>query len=562
MKRAVSRRSAKQKAASPGSRVRRKHVHGHVVLMFGGLAVLLLLLNIAIVLTPSRNALATSLDNIAGWAWSDTGGWLSLNDTNSGSGGGTYGVTVDINTSAVTGYAWSNNQGWTCFGTTCSVACPGGSPPSGGLSASIDASNRLRGWAKFCNLGDNGWISLNCLDAPGGCAPSYGPTVNYGTGAFSGFAWHGLSGAQGWGWIDFAQVRISAPPETVCTDTLDNDLDGNADCDDNDCSAEPVCNPETGDILCTNEIDDDADTDIDCLDSGCSTVDACTKPWLQAQYGSIYGQQGVGGNPAPTSTGQVNATYCISSAGTITSFTSAEGCLEASASPLSLPTGGNGYVSNIGRLDVPGILSGRYGAVVSISSDAGLPSSLAGRIYLYDRDAQGGTCPSSGPNGAGTAFVLNAKTFNNANGSTGRGNGLLAIKGCDLVVMGNSGYQAAGVSTYLRNLSSFGAVVLAKYVGGVPVNGGNMYIDSSVTQIVGLYFGERSIHSGSTGGTFTDVPLLISGALVSRDLQFERRFGSQTQAAENVVFDARGVVNPPPGMQDITKSLPSLQDTY
>jgi hypothetical protein len=449
----------------------------------------------------------------------------------------------------------------------------------------------------FCNLGaPDGWISLNSLDAPAPLS-TYGPTVNFGTGVFSGFAWHGVSNGSGWGWMDFSSVQMSGNSEgslPSCQDGLDNDLDGLVDCADNgcfqnpayncpaietqcallgrtnccangtdddndtdidcddvaDCGSDPVCIPE----VCDNTTDDDGDGNIDCEDSDCDGFAACTPAWIQSQYGNIYAQEGVGGNAPPP--GQANATYCISSAGAITSFTSSEGCIEASATALNLPTGGNGYVSNIGRLDVDGILSGRYGQVVNITSDAGLPSVLAGKVYLYDRDAQGGVCPS------GSNFVLNPKTFSNAAGASGRGNGLLVVKGCDIRIVGDLNYQPTGVSEYLRNLASLGVISLAKYVGGVPTTGGNISVDPSVSQVVGLYFAERGIFTGSTGVAATDIQLDVYGGLVGREIRLERRFASPTEPAENIIFDGRGVVNPPPGLQDVTKSLPSLRDAF
>lgn len=582
------------------SKQSRKRVHTHLVSLFSMAAVALVLLNVAAILTPPNRVAATSSENVAGWVWSDTGGWLSMNDTNSGAGGGSYGVHINPSTDAVTGFAWSDNQGWMCFGSSCNVsACANGAntPTGSAPAASVDGSNRLRGWGMFCNLGtSSGWVSLNCLDSGQGCANSYGPTVDFSSGGFSGFAWHGVSGSLGWGWMDFDAVTMNDTSEgdlTTCHDGIDNDLDGDidcaddgcfqqpalncpatetqcgllgrtnccsngfdddldgaVDCADSNCSANPICIAE----ICDNEVDDDSDGDVDCDDSECSGFPACTPPWIQSQHGNLYAQEGISGNAPPP--GQTNASFCISSGGTITNFTSEAGCVEQSVSALNLPTGGNGYVTNLGRLDVSGILAGRYGQVVNISDANGLPTALDGKVYVYDRDLQGGLCPS------GSDFVLDARTFLNAAGETGRGNGLLVVKGCDLRISGNLGYQAAGVSQYLRNLASFGVLTVARYVGGVPVSGGNITVDSGVTQIVGLYFSDQSFSTGSTGSTATDVALDVFGAIVSRDVQLERRYGSPTEAAEDVVFDGRGVVNPPPGTQDITKSLPAVRDTF
>ncbi|MEM7246076.1 MAG: M14 family zinc carboxypeptidase [Acidobacteriota bacterium] len=55
----------------------------------------------------------------------------------------------------------------------------------------------------------------------------------------------------------------------ICDDGVDNDRDGLTDCDDPDCSDDPAC-PED----CVNGVDDDADGDVDCDDSECADVDA------------------------------------------------------------------------------------------------------------------------------------------------------------------------------------------------------------------------------------------------------------------------------------------------
>jgi len=615
MKRTSSRRRAFSLLTMGRGRGKKKRVHGHLISLFGIAAVMLMMLNIVVILIPSEKVSATASENIKGWAWSDTGGWLSFNDTNPGSGGGSYGVNMNLSTKVVNGFAWSDNQGWVCFGNSCNTnACLSGlvfpyNTPSGATStASVSAGNEMQGWARLCNVsGDDGWISLNCDTAPGCSGDLYGPVVNFGTGQFSGFAWHGAAGPGiGWGWIDFSGVFLTSGFEgttPTCHDILDNDADGGTDCgnvtppddfctqqvalncpateaqcgllgrsncctngtddDDDDlidcadvvdCGADASCIPE----ICDNEIEDaDADADQDCDDAECASFPACTPSWIRSNYGSIYAKQGVGGNAPPP--GQVNATYCITSAGTISNFESSIGCEESSSVPINLPSGGNGYISNIGRMDISGALAGRYGTVENIASDAAIDNPLAGKVYVYDRDTNGNTCPSNGPAGANTAFILNAKTINNASGLNGKGNGLLVIKGCDLLMEGDLTYGSGNVS-YLKNLSSLGVVVLSKYVGGVPTYGGNVYVDSSVTQLVGLYFAERSLHTGSTGGT--DVRLTVYGALVSRDVQLERLYGSLTEPSEEIIFDGRGVVTPPPGLQDISKSLPSLRDTY
>jgi len=62
-------------------------------------------------------------------------------------------------------------------------------------------------------------------------------------------------------------------PETQCQDSTDNDEDGDPDCDDSDCAAEPECAPPVE--ICDNTIDDDGDTDVDCDDSDCFAAANC-----------------------------------------------------------------------------------------------------------------------------------------------------------------------------------------------------------------------------------------------------------------------------------------------
>ncbi|MBD3311224.1 MAG: hypothetical protein GF349_01850 [Candidatus Magasanikbacteria bacterium] len=73
-------------------------------------------------------------------------------------------------------------------------------------------------------------------------------------------------------------VWDSAIPHTsseagLCADNLDNDLDGNIDCADNDCSADVDCQPDIE--ICNNLEDDDFDGDVDCDDSDCVGSQFC-----------------------------------------------------------------------------------------------------------------------------------------------------------------------------------------------------------------------------------------------------------------------------------------------
>ena len=63
------------------------------------------------------------------------------------------------------------------------------------------------------------------------------------------------------------------PVPEICSNNVDDDADGDTDCDDADCNGEPGCGPATED--CDNGDDDDDDDAIDCNDADCFGELAC-----------------------------------------------------------------------------------------------------------------------------------------------------------------------------------------------------------------------------------------------------------------------------------------------
>ena len=63
--------------------------------------------------------------------------------------------------------------------------------------------------------------------------------------------------------------------ETNCGDGVDNDSDGDTDCADSDCAADPLCSSTT-EIDCADGVDNDNDGDTDCADSDCSGHPSCS----------------------------------------------------------------------------------------------------------------------------------------------------------------------------------------------------------------------------------------------------------------------------------------------
>ncbi len=153
-------------------------------------------------LAPSAESQASG-GTVAGYAWSDTIGWISLNCSNHSSCGTvSYGLQVDAD-GVLSGKAWSENIGWVSADITDLLGCP-----DGGCSARFEG-DELTGWLKALSGGSSqsgGWDGFISLS---GSSPSYGPTLSSGT--FSGYAW----GDTNVGWIDFSFATSDFVPD-VC----------------------------------------------------------------------------------------------------------------------------------------------------------------------------------------------------------------------------------------------------------------------------------------------------------------------------------------------------------
>ncbi len=220
----------------------------HLALIFlfcsiGGIAIGYFLVP---VFSPNSVSAATaeSNSNVSGWAFANTVGWISLSDQNTGSGSGvgTYGVNLDFSTGELTGFGWSEKAGWICFGSSCGATeCDGTVPTSNrpynvpyaavvpAPSSADPIIRNVHGWAKVCDKGDSGWISLNCSDPlPSACgAYPYRVPFDMSTRQFTdtsapgspnngtSFAWNGNSDGSGIGYLDFHLAYVRAAGESV-----------------------------------------------------------------------------------------------------------------------------------------------------------------------------------------------------------------------------------------------------------------------------------------------------------------------------------------------------------
>ncbi len=68
--------------------------------------------------------------------------------------------------------------------------------------------------------------------------------------------------------------------EAACSDKVDNDGDGFVDCKDADCARTSVCHsevttPENTESACSDKVDNDGDGQIDCADADCASLSVC-----------------------------------------------------------------------------------------------------------------------------------------------------------------------------------------------------------------------------------------------------------------------------------------------
>ena len=482
-------------------------------------------------------------DNISGWAWSENFGWFSGNCSNAGTCPSSdvpidYGLNLE-NDRTVTGYLWSENVGWVRFSNPDGEKAPDNSV----AKATYDSFfGSLSGWAKILSLGEDGWVKL---DGPSAGSPG-GP-------------FHACT--------DCKNVPVGDPPVpqyqcNICfTDILSDSGTGVGDI----CSQCSGCTRGTTEDTCTS-----------CTDSTCKkygvAVDeqsgrivgwawngnidpkvgagwinfsptpgglGLASPWLETQYSDIYARQGVSSPSAFVELiNKYNATYRILSNGDIVNFRSENsapvGGEVQGFEIFDFPQAINSYTNVFGKIDLPGILAGKYGTVKNIGSSLEIDSLLAGKVYYSNGDLT----------------VDAAKIFNNGPPGNTSGAGLVVVRG-NLTITGDISYQGGNV-TNLKNLASVGWLVIDDGSGLK----GNITISPPVQNLVGAFYAEGKISTGTTGNSRTDVPLTVHGLMLAKEFNFERLWRAPARGSEQVIYDGRALANTPPGMTDLISALP------
>ncbi|MDD4995426.1 MAG: hypothetical protein PHW53_03130 [Patescibacteria group bacterium] len=523
---------------------------------------------------------ASSTGEIGGWAkmeWLNmpSEGWISLNCANPAvCGASNYKTTIStFDNTDVGGWAWNGNGaganqtglGWFDFsrviGTKEFMCQDLLDNDADGLidCADPDCPCALEMNEPLCTDGidNDGDVLVDCLDNQPNLANS---------------CWHHdpycpTNEALAWLWDGSSWVQPGG--SVTCHDGSDNDYDGvvngaydqspltGRDCFDADCA--PFCTEEPEN--CADGFDNNWNGLTDCddpicagtcsgfcefNDSPCDEIGAVcyedpethqkyyckARPWLETKYGQVYGQLGVEGPAAPE--GMSNATFCVIAAtGGIANFTSEQSCYISPEDVFGFPSQLNKYTNILGNLDIAGIISGLYGDVVPMTSNI-IPPVLNGKIYYW---------------ADGDLNIQSAIQIADAIGN-GSGAGLIIVRG-DIRFDYDVIYGTSNISK-LKQLASIGWIALRDPVSGL---GGNIYIGNDVNNLVGAFYAEEMVQTDAG-----NVPLLVNGLMISKKFDFNRVFSSGAQGAERIIFDGRALTNPPPGMEDLTRSLPSIQE--
>lgn len=267
--------------------------------------------------------------------------------------------------------------------------------------------------------------------------------------------------------------------------------------------------------------------------------------WFETLYGDIYSGHDMDATFSPPA-GRYSATYLLQANGAIdpATITSPGGTGVPYRSEyfgvVALPRQSNSYRGTLGVLDRTGILNGYYGAVVTHSGDNNSSGTLGASIILDGKIHYF----------TGNLTIDNDLTFNKGTGAQ-KGSGTIVVDG-NLIVNANTSYQSGAVASRINNLPSVGWLVK-----------GNIIISPVVSSMAGVFYSEGAggIATGATGNPQTEKPLTVSGMFIARSILLQRLYvAADNTPAEQITFDGRAAINPPPGFVDMIKGLPTLRE--
>lgn len=189
-------------------------------------------------------------------------------------------------------------------------------------------------------------------------------------------------------------------------------------------------------------------------------------------------------------------------------------------------------------MDVTGLKRGVYGTVVQPANWTAVPDMLGGRVYYF-------------PNGLTVADVRQFRNgVLNQNGA-----GTILVEGT-LRITGTSSYDSASVVSNMRNLAAVGWIVVDKRDANGVVTAPARIELADTSEVAGNFYSEGTISTVSTAPT--PPGLQVAGFMIARQFEFARPAMADLSPSERILYDGRAVANPPPGMANIAKALPSF----
>jgi hypothetical protein len=258
--------------------------------------------------------------------------------------------------------------------------------------------------------------------------------------------------------------------------------------------------------------------------------------WLETKYNDIYAGEGIdGGKETPD--GKNNATDFVQTGNndSIVDFTSScpyaddyINCLFINYYlGLEFPAAVNNYTNFLAKLDIKGIKNGYYGKVstlIDLQSFEQLCSVNDPRQVFFCRD----NCEIRNFDLSEGGGLINSCRSR-----------LVVVEDTDLIIKGNIVF-IGDYPVEIEDLSSVAFIVL----------GGDILIEPQVEEISGLFFSDGLINTCSGNPVDCKNSLKVHGALIAKQIFFNRSGGVEGEGAEQIIFDPRLVLNPPAALKN------------
>ncbi|MBI4272811.1 hypothetical protein HY621_03090 [Candidatus Uhrbacteria bacterium] len=206
---------------------------------------------------------------------------------------------------------------------------------------------------------------------------------------------------------------------------------------------------------------------------------------------------------------------------------------------------------------------------------AAVTAGLKNTIYVYDVSRDSNPQPLM----IGSNTLRNSIQFNNGQPS---GAGTIVAYGADIQIYRPLTYEKSAVNN-LTHLASIAWIALKDG----KKQGGNIIFDNCIPPVItpktyavplaGLFFAEGEIRTGTGKGedcikdaeiptdvknkfrggfSSLDAPITVEGIMVAAKFLLQRVYGGADQGSELILDTGRAHINPPPGIEDIIRSLP------